>query len=291
MFPGPSTRWVSLTLRTTARHQWRAGPPRIALSRRMLSQGPKSQKDWHHHHDVRQDTVTGIRNMFEKSGVKLNADGMEKLSKWILSRDRMYRGSIRKQYLVAGAVVGVGILAFGVYMALGESTIEFIIAAQANMRFSAMSNFADRVAVYHSIPDINVPVPLDPSEGELSNMIQTDSPLLATWLESVENAIDSLESSYLLTVRERLQKELIAEALKLPTLHERVAAIQAVLSPCAEKEALLERELNLAFDDVKGGWIDAAILEAVTNTDDGGGAQLLGNRHQVLRSVSLLHQL
>ncbi len=69
----------------------------------------------------------------------------------------------------------------------------------------------------------------------------------------------------------------------MPGLRERVAAIQAVLSPCAEKESLLERELKKELDERQGGsgWIDADILEAVANTDDGGGQQLLGNREQV----------
>ena len=112
-------------------------------------------------------------------------------------------------------------------------------------------------------------------------MINTDSPLLLTWLESVESAISSLERSHLLEVRERVRHQLIKEALEMNELHERVAAIQAVLNPCAEKEALLERELNREFETGGSGWIDADILEAVCNTDDGGGAQLLGNRLQV----------
>lgn len=249
----------------------------------------------------------------------------ESVQRLVTLRIRNVSSDVRRRYLIAGIAGGVVLLAGGLYLALGGDVIEYLIATQALLRFNSADSFADRVAVYHSIPDINVPVrskkqrgaswacrqaaatfgirffltyfptgwfalthaaaraqvPLDPSEHELKNMINTDSPLLLTWLESVESAISSLERSHLLEVRERVRHRLIKEALEMAQLHERVAAIQAVLNPCAEKEALLERELNREFEKGGSGWIDADILEAVCNTDDGGGAQLLGNRLQV----------
>lgn len=126
-------------------------------------------------------------------------------------------------------------------------------------------------------------MPLDPSEAELNNMVNNNSPSLNTWLDAVEEAIESLESSYLLEIRERLLNELITEALAMPNLEAKVDALQTVLSPCAEKEALLEHEMNKELEngDSEGGWINARILESVMITDHGGGQQLLGNRHQV----------
>jgi len=173
----------------------------------------------------------------------------------------------KKKYLIGGCVLGTIATMGGVYVSTNNSggIVEKMLAKKYEFQFNKQTCFEERLKIYHSIPELNIPVYLD---GDCVFLISEQNDLdkhISKWLESLTDMIKIYNSNHVMKLKQTFKNLLLKEALSKKNIYEIIKHVQLIMGSCLERDLLLSKILNEELE--KNDWIDIVVLKKLCDSE------------------------